>query len=185
MSTTIKCSSCGHENDEGLKFCGDCGAKLEIPKATLALDKERYTPDSEINVTVTGITKTMREEMAFVAVYVAEARHDLYGVYQYPEAGDSALVFIAPGNGSYEMRLYRKDGQYDDDTFVASVPFTVGAATGGGPVCQACGFENKPGMKFCGECGAKLEAPPSGGCPSCGFDNPPGTKFCGDCGNKL
>lgn len=25
------------------------------------------------------------------------------------------------------------------------------------PVCSACGFENPPGMKFCGNCGARLE----------------------------
>lgn len=33
-------------------------------------------------------------------------------------------------------------------------------------------------MKFCGECGTKLEAV----CPKCNFINPPGFKFCGECG---
>jgi class 3 adenylate cyclase/tetratricopeptide (TPR) repeat protein len=47
--------------------------------------------------------------------------------------------------------------------------------------CTACGGENEPGRKFCGECGARLEAP----CASCGASNPPTVKFCGECGARL
>jgi len=36
-------------------------------------------------------------------------------------------------------------------------------------------------MKFCGECGARLERI----CPKCNFPNPPQFKFCGECGQKL
>jgi ABC-type oligopeptide transport system substrate-binding subunit/class 3 adenylate cyclase len=36
-------------------------------------------------------------------------------------------------------------------------------------------------MKFCGECGAKLEK----ACPKCNFANPPKFKFCGECGHDL
>ena len=36
-------------------------------------------------------------------------------------------------------------------------------------------------MKFCGECGARLET----ACPACGAANPPGNKFCGQCGAAL
>ena len=36
-------------------------------------------------------------------------------------------------------------------------------------------------MRFCGQCGAALEA----ACPSCGATNPPGHKFCGHCGAGL
>jgi predicted ATPase/class 3 adenylate cyclase len=36
-------------------------------------------------------------------------------------------------------------------------------------------------MKFCGECGAKLEKI----CPECNFSNPPNFKFCGECGFDL
>ncbi|MEJ2588793.1 MAG: zinc ribbon domain-containing protein, partial [Deltaproteobacteria bacterium] len=31
--------------------------------------------------------------------------------------------------------------------------------------CSKCQFENPEGMKFCGECGARLEEI----CPGCGF----------------
>jgi class 3 adenylate cyclase/tetratricopeptide (TPR) repeat protein len=47
--------------------------------------------------------------------------------------------------------------------------------------CPACGAENAPGQKFCGECGAALAAV----CSSCGTQNLPGQKFCGECGTQL
>src|SRR5687767_13570342 len=47
--------------------------------------------------------------------------------------------------------------------------------------CPHCKFDSLPGMKFCGQCGAKL----SPRCPRCGTENPPGFKFCGECGASL
>ena len=44
--------------------------------------------------------------------------------------------------------------------------------------CPSCATENRAGVKFCEECGARLEA----ACPSCGASVPAGTKFCGACG---
>ena len=48
-------------------------------------------------------------------------------------------------------------------------------------ICPACQAPNKPGLKFCVECGAALIA----GCPSCGAEYAPGQKFCGECGAAL
>jgi class 3 adenylate cyclase/tetratricopeptide (TPR) repeat protein len=48
--------------------------------------------------------------------------------------------------------------------------------------CPQCHFESPPGMKFCGQCGARLGVPP---CSQCGAENPPGFKFCGECGSPL
>ncbi|MFC1834926.1 adenylate/guanylate cyclase domain-containing protein [Thermodesulfobacteriota bacterium] len=47
--------------------------------------------------------------------------------------------------------------------------------------CPSCRFQNPEGMKFCGECGAKLEPI----CPKCGATNPPQFNFCGECGLDL
>jgi len=47
--------------------------------------------------------------------------------------------------------------------------------------CPQCQGENPEGMKFCGECGARLERI----CPQCSFPNPPQFKFCGECGHSL
>jgi class 3 adenylate cyclase/tetratricopeptide (TPR) repeat protein len=47
--------------------------------------------------------------------------------------------------------------------------------------CARCHHENAAGAKFCGECGARLEA----ACAACGTANPPGNKFCQECGLAL
>ena len=49
--------------------------------------------------------------------------------------------------------------------------------------CPSCGHENPDGVKFCGECGASLQAVAT--CPRCGTSNPQGTKFCHECGQRL
>jgi class 3 adenylate cyclase/tetratricopeptide (TPR) repeat protein len=47
--------------------------------------------------------------------------------------------------------------------------------------CPHCQFANPPGMKFCGECGARLQRL----CGRCGSESPAGFKFCGACGAPL
>jgi hypothetical protein len=47
--------------------------------------------------------------------------------------------------------------------------------------CAACGYENREGRKFCGQCGAALGMT----CPACGTTNAPGERFCGECGASL
>src|SRR5712692_3813276 len=47
--------------------------------------------------------------------------------------------------------------------------------------CPSCNSENPETTKFCGSCGAPLEAV----CPNCGAENPPQFKFCGECGTPL
>jgi class 3 adenylate cyclase/tetratricopeptide (TPR) repeat protein len=47
--------------------------------------------------------------------------------------------------------------------------------------CPRCQNENPAGVKFCGECGARLESP----CPACQAANPPANKFCHQCGGPL
>ncbi|MDQ6711933.1 MAG: AAA family ATPase [Candidatus Dormibacteraeota bacterium] len=48
-------------------------------------------------------------------------------------------------------------------------------------VCPNCQAENRPGRKFCAQCGTALAA----ACPSCGAANQPGERFCGECGTAL
>jgi class 3 adenylate cyclase/tetratricopeptide (TPR) repeat protein len=47
--------------------------------------------------------------------------------------------------------------------------------------CSRCRHENIAGAKFCGECGARLEA----ACAACSTVNPAGNKFCHECGTAL
>ena len=48
-------------------------------------------------------------------------------------------------------------------------------------ICPKCQFENPDGVKFCVECGSKLEII----CSKCGYENFPSYKFCGECGQGL
>jgi class 3 adenylate cyclase/tetratricopeptide (TPR) repeat protein len=47
--------------------------------------------------------------------------------------------------------------------------------------CLQCQHDNPAEQKFCGECGARLQAI----CSACQTTNPPGQKFCGECGERL
>ena len=47
--------------------------------------------------------------------------------------------------------------------------------------CPTCGTENRPGAKFCTECGTALAS----ACPNCGTVNPPTAKFCSECATPL
>ena len=47
--------------------------------------------------------------------------------------------------------------------------------------CPKCQAQNPEGIKFCVECGKKLEII----CPKCGFGNSPTFNFCGECGHDL
>jgi class 3 adenylate cyclase/predicted ATPase len=48
-------------------------------------------------------------------------------------------------------------------------------------ICAACGKENRPGGRFCAECGAPLAL----GCPACGAAGESGDRFCVSCGTAL
>jgi class 3 adenylate cyclase/predicted ATPase len=47
--------------------------------------------------------------------------------------------------------------------------------------CPRCQHENIAGVKFCGECGARLDSI----CSACNAPNPPANKFCGQCGASI
>jgi len=48
-------------------------------------------------------------------------------------------------------------------------------------ICPNCNHKNRPGRRFCSECGAPLER----ACPACGFVNSLEDRFCGGCGAEL
>jgi len=47
--------------------------------------------------------------------------------------------------------------------------------------CPKCQADNREGVKFCEECGAKIELK----CPKCGAEILLGKKYCGECGHDL
>src|SRR5262245_50512856 len=47
--------------------------------------------------------------------------------------------------------------------------------------CPRCQHENPAAVKFCGECGARLDVT----CAACRAPNPPANKFCHECGTAM
>ncbi len=48
-------------------------------------------------------------------------------------------------------------------------------------ICRECGSENRPGRRFCRQCGTALETV----CAACGAANDPADRYCGSCGAAL
>ena len=68
------------------------------------------------------------------------------------------------------------------------------AAAPEGVVCSACGAVNSAGVKFCRECGNKMEIPAPAPepveeakrfCTACGTEVAAGVRFCPECGNRM
>lgn len=51
--------------------------------------------------------------------------------------------------------------------------------------CPNCDTVNPEGVKFCQECGARLNQSTKVICQGCGTEFPEGTRFCGECGRQL
>ncbi|MDR2533030.1 MAG: DUF5050 domain-containing protein [Oscillospiraceae bacterium] len=97
----------------------------------IELCKEVYEPGETMTVTVKNLPPEMAAASAFIAIYEAEAEHWGYQEYRYPSAGESEHTFTAPWIAlEYEIRLYRQDYVYTDETFVMGVPFRVEEAEG-------------------------------------------------------
>src|SRR5262245_3850074 len=47
--------------------------------------------------------------------------------------------------------------------------------------CPRCGQDNRPGVRFCEECGARVDPR----CPACESVLPAESKFCGRCGTAV
>lgn len=52
-------------------------------------------------------------------------------------------------------------------------------------ICANCGAEIPNGMKFCGQCGTPVASAGPSVCKQCGAELPEGTKFCGRCGTRV
>jgi hypothetical protein len=93
----------------------------------ISLDKAVYAPGETILVETSGITEQMAAEKTFVSVYEAGASSMGWMDFAYPQEGSGLLELAAPAQeGLYEVRLYSKDADYSDGTFVAKKSFTVG-----------------------------------------------------------
>jgi hypothetical protein len=120
------------------------------------------------------------------------------GIDTTPEWRDR-LFYIKTGVGAQEV-LRMETVQKASESLGKSSGAAIGAGTviipplfqqqqGQAPaqtmvVCPKCGFQNPQTVKFCGNCGAPMQAG-SVNCPKCGTANAAGAKFCSSCGNPL
>ena len=51
--------------------------------------------------------------------------------------------------------------------------------------CPYCDTLNPEGIKYCQECGSRMNQSTSIKCMGCGAEHPIGIRFCGECGTKL
>ena len=63
-------------------------------------------------------------------------------------------------------------------------PGQQAVAAGAVVLCPKCGSQNPAGVKFCGECGAKMVVS-TVPCPQCGEKVAEGAKFCPNCGTAM
>lgn len=88
--------------------------------------------------------------------------------------------YDAAAQAQAEIERIKAENEAEKTAPAATVP--VGA------VCLSCGTANSAGVKFCQNCGTKLEAPAEPQerkCPGCGATVASGVKFCSDCGQRM
>ena len=105
-------------------------------EGTISLDKAAYTAMEDIIVTYSGITENMVNSNAFMVIFPKGAEHNgqhtIGGTMGVTPGSGTCTTYAPNQNGEFEMRLYTVRGEYNADTFVMSVPFTVSGATGSG-----------------------------------------------------
>ncbi|MCL2043278.1 MAG: zinc ribbon domain-containing protein [Treponema sp.] len=134
-------------------------------------------------------SKISSEKNAIDGIYRKMGEH----CYQQYKSG----VSLPEGAAAFCAEIDKHNAAIDEANAeierIKAQALAASAIAAGGVVCTSCSHANSPGIKFCQECGAKLEAqlekpaPASGGgvCPSCGKALTPGNKFCQECGAKV
>lgn len=170
----ITCANCGRENADNFNFCLDCGS--ELAAATQAPPEERTKTDPPLKASGT--------EAAFAGMqsWGTEAARA-----SAPSKGTEAAFASAPSKGTEAAFGSVPDpasfGEMDatlSTSAAAALNAPLPAAPEpviGSPIpppttaeqvpCPKCNHPNSPGMKFCGQCGHRLdeagEANPAGG----------------------
>ncbi|MCL2679829.1 MAG: S-layer homology domain-containing protein, partial [Dehalococcoidia bacterium] len=99
----------------------------------ISLNKTAFTAMEAITVSYSDITQNMVNSRAIVAIFPKGAAHgqNMLPGSQYVKLGSGAVTIHAPNqNSEFEMRLYSVDSNYNADSFVMAIPFTVSGATG-------------------------------------------------------
>ena len=108
------------------------------------------------------------------------------------EVAPEILEFCTAAKAHYDAaaeaqaEIDRIRAENEAERAAAAAP--TASAAPAGLICPGCGAAIADGLKFCGQCGTKIEvpaAPVSGICPACGAAVADGVRFCGACGARM
>jgi|MudIll2142460700_1097286.scaffolds.fasta_scaffold1101718_1 RNA polymerase subunit RPABC4/transcription elongation factor Spt4 len=155
--------------------------KSGADKAAFEADRLRRVNQAQ------GVLSKLKGELATQVTAIGTRAVELYdaGAMTQPELQelfqqlDSLRQQVADQQAEVEQMRQEKAPEAP-----AAAP-TLAAASAGHP-CPNCSADVPPGVKFCPNCGSKIEvAPAQLTCPSCGATVPGGSRFCPECGKTL
>lgn len=140
--------------------------------------------------------KISSEKSAMGELYkqLGEKIYEKYAAGAYQDA-DMAELFAAVD--AHRASIAEAEGKIDSikaeneaKAQAAAEAQAAEKAAPAGAVCPGCGTPAAEGVKFCNQCGTKLEAPAPVAeakkfCTNCGAEAVAGVKFCSQCGSKI
>ena len=189
-----KCSLCGHENPDGAAVCAECGAPLAMAATVCPSCGKPVKPGLKFCTACgTKIDATKNEKPA---VKPAAPEKPAAEAAEQPAPKQEKKAKELPPQ--VPVIGVAQDSAPAPAAAPAPVPEHKPQPTPvAGNVCPKCGKPVKPGMKFCTNCGAKMDekpaqpapaaapAPVQPTCPQCGRPIKPGLKFCTACGAPI
>jgi hypothetical protein len=117
---------------------------VDCSSVTISLDKASYASGEKITVTTSGITQGMAKTGALIAIYKSGDPHSVKAVtYKSITAEGAGRVEFTDrlADDNYEMRIHRISSSsswssFSAETFIMSVPFSVGGAAPATPPAQ-------------------------------------------------
>ena len=118
-----------------------------------------------------------------------------YGVFAAGgEVAPEILEFCTAAKTHYDAaeaaqaEIDRIRAENEAERAAAAAVTPTAAAAPADLICPGCGTVVADGLKFCGQCGTKVEvpaAPVSRACPNCGAAVAEGVRFCSECGTRM
>ena len=138
-------------------------------------------------IETTKLNSKINTEKAAIAEEFKKIGEHYYTKHTAGETIDSEIEEFIVAIDSHKTVILEAEMQIRALKEEAAAPHAPIASVGS-LVCPACGKQNKPGTKFCCECGGKLDVqiqPQTRVCPSCKAVVGEGINFCGECGTRI
>lgn len=140
------CPSCGAANTAGDRFCKECGGVLTVAEEPALM---------EAPIETTVLEETIAEEASTIDPIVETPAVEEAAVEEAAPASDTDLIVEAPVPEENSVTEEEEPGPVPE---INLEPEEVPAPSiSVMSVCPGCGTENRPGTRFCGECGKRLE----------------------------